>query len=291
MKRIVVLHSGGLDSTVMYRMALEDVRNEVIPVYFDIGHEYAWKERNSLPPEVIVHDMSWFSAKSVSKDNNNANDIYIPGRNMLFITLAATKYLPDEIWIGALMGEIHEQATDKNLEFLYRQNELLNYVLSPFKKVKVVYPFVERRMGKLEVTRWAAMNGLQQEILNSSSCLSGEPGNCGRCIVCLRRAGILPQVGMKEYYNVDPWTASENKKIIAEILKAELENDNSHYDRYRREEIIPTLLNEVYPGKSIEEIYEIYSDEKYNENKENSEEIKNSLEKFFEENEDGNYFS
>ena len=39
-KKIVVLHSGGLDSTVMWRLAKEDIRNEVTAVYFDIGHDY-----------------------------------------------------------------------------------------------------------------------------------------------------------------------------------------------------------------------------------------------------------
>jgi len=62
-KKIVVLHSGGLDSTVMWKMAKElDESNEVIAVYFDIGHDYAWKEKEKLPIGAIIHDMTWFQA-------------------------------------------------------------------------------------------------------------------------------------------------------------------------------------------------------------------------------------
>ena len=63
-KKIVVLHSGGLDSTVMWKMAKElDESNEVIAVYFDIGHDYAWKEKEKLPIGAIIHDMTWFQAQ------------------------------------------------------------------------------------------------------------------------------------------------------------------------------------------------------------------------------------
>jgi len=259
-KKIVILHSGGLDSTVMWRLAKEDIRNEVIAVYFDIGHEYAWKEKARLPSDAHVHDMTWFQAEGRGKQGNAMNNIFIPGRNMMFATIAACKYVPDEIWMGALMGEIHDQATDKNLEYLHRQNEILDYVLSPFGKVKVVFPFVERGWGKLQVTQWGVQNSMQQEILSSSSCMSGEEGNCGRCGVCLRRAGIFPQFNMHEHYNVDPWTAPENRKMIREIILAEINQDDSHYDSYRRQEIIPTLLANN-SGKSLEEILKMYTDD------------------------------
>ena len=258
-KKIVVLHSGGLDSTVMWRLAKEDIRNEVIAVYFDIGHEYAWKEKERLPSGTLVHDMTWFKAEGKGKDGNAMNNIFIPGRNMMFATIAACKYVPDEIWMGALMGEIHDQATDKNLEYLHRQNDILDYVLSPFGKVKVVFPFIERGWGKLQVTQWGVQNGMQQEILSSSSCMNGEAGNCGRCGVCLRRAGIFPQLRMQEHYNVDPWTAPENRKMIHDLIVAEINQDDSHYDSYRRQEIIPTLLANN-GGKSLSEILEIYTD-------------------------------
>lgn len=257
MTKVVVLHSGGLDSTLMYELAKSDPDNEVIPVYFDIGHEYAYKEKQCLPKDTIIHDMTWFQAEGVSKEGNSMSSIFIPGRNMMFITLAACKYIPDEIWLGALMGEIHESATDKNLEFLRKQNDVLGYTLSPFGKVKVRFPFIEKRWGKLELTRWGVDQGFSSMIEKSSSCMSGEKGSCGRCGVCIRRAGIFPQLGLEETFNTDVWEAPENRKYIADILKAAINNDPTHYDSYRTSEIIPTL-QEKYPGLALTEILDIY---------------------------------
>jgi 7-cyano-7-deazaguanine synthase in queuosine biosynthesis len=39
-KKVVILHSGGLDSTLMYELAREE-EYDVTAVYFDLGHEYA----------------------------------------------------------------------------------------------------------------------------------------------------------------------------------------------------------------------------------------------------------
>lgn len=252
MKKIIVLHSGGLDSTLMYELAkLES--SDVTPVYFDIGHEYAYKEKACLPKETHIHDMTWFSAQGKSKDGNGMGSIFIPGRNMMFATLAACKYVPDEIWLGALMGEIHASATDKNIQYQYRQNDLLDYVLSPFGNVKVVFPFVERGWGKLQVTAWGVANGFSHIIEKSSSCMSGESGSCGHCGVCVRRAGIFPQLGLKETFNTDVWSHPDNKKMIRGILGAYRDKDASHYDRYRTEEIVPTLIS-MYPSDSIDDL-------------------------------------
>ena len=102
-KSILVLHSGGLDSTLLYQMAKKEALN-VKAVYFDIGHDYAWKEKQSLPSEVEVIDVSWFQAEGKGKDGNTMGSIFIPGRNLLFIVMAACKFLPDEIWLGATLS-------------------------------------------------------------------------------------------------------------------------------------------------------------------------------------------
>jgi 7-cyano-7-deazaguanine synthase in queuosine biosynthesis len=242
-KKILILNSGGLDSMIMYHLAKAEYPDAIVEqCYFDIGHDYAWKEKAVLSKDVDVFDMTWFAATGHGKEGNAMNNIFIPGRNMMFAVLAASKYLPNEIWLGALCGEIHDQATDKNIKFKDMLNELLGYVLSPFTNdCKVVYPFVDRDWGKLEATEWAVNNGLKEQVLHSSSCMNGEEGNCGVCGVCLRRAGIFMQLGMSEEYNQDPFTAEQNRNMIKQLIKAEIEGDDSHYDRYRREELIPAL--------------------------------------------------
>lgn len=258
-KKIVVLYSGGLDSCVMLHMAKQIQDAEVIPVYFDIGHDYAWKEKAQLPKDCLVYDMTWFSAKGHSKDGNAMGGIFIPGRNMMFATLAACKFVPDEIWLGACCGEDHGQATDKNEHFRSLQNDLLEYVLSPFGKVRLVYPFIEHGLGKFGVTKYAVEQGLTEQVLASSSCMNGEAGNCGVCGVCLRRAGIFKQLGLREEYNQDPWTAKENRDMLRQMALAAHHKDFSHYNGYRLEEIVPVLEYHLHPGKTLLEIAQIYS--------------------------------
>lgn len=257
-KKVVILHSGGLDSTLMYELAREE-EYDVTAVYFDLGHEYAQKEKQALPPFVEVIDVSQLQAKGVGKAGNGMNNIFIPGRNMLLATMAAAKYVPDEIQLGALPGEIHDQATDKNEKFRNLYNQCLTYVMSPFGDVELHYPFVERDMNKIDITRQGVDRGFSSLILNSSSCMSGEKGACGRCGVCIRRAGIFQQLGLEEKYNVDPQTAPENRKLIFDIIKAEIENDDSHYDHNRRDELIPYLKlafgDSMFPLQSALEYY------------------------------------
>ncbi|MDO5650449.1 MAG: 7-cyano-7-deazaguanine synthase, partial [Gallicola sp.] len=177
------------------------------------------------------------------KSDNGMNNIFIPGRNLLLAVMAAAKYVPNQIWLGALCGEIHKYATDKNLKFRDDLSDLLTYVMSPFiEECKIVYPFVDKNWGKLQIVEWAINNGLKDKVLASSSCMEPEAGNCGRCGVCVRRAGIFRQLGFDENYNVEPFEAKENNKFLIDIIEAELNQDDSHYDSFRREEIVPSLI-------------------------------------------------
>lgn len=247
------MYSGGLDSLIMRKLAqLEYPDYEVIYVYYDIGHDYSWKEKAVLPSDVIVHDMSWFNAKGVGKEGNNTGNCFIPGRNMVFATLAASQYLPTEIWLGALQGEIHLRATDKNYEFAWQASLTLSYVLSPFiKKVSIIYPLAERGWGKLQATEWALEHGMRDEVLRSSSCMEGESGNCGRCATCARRWGIFTQLeakyNIREEYNVHPVESGVHNKMFVEMIDEYLNPSKTpHYDSFRVGEIVPAL--QIYFG-------------------------------------------
>lgn len=249
--KILILYSGGLDSLIMKEYAYKTYPEaEVISVYFDIGHDYAYKEKAALPKDVVVHDMSWFQALGVGKDGNNTGSIFIPGRNLMFIVNAACKYLPDEIWLGALLGEIHDKATDKNFEFLSKLQDTLNYVLSPFKdEIKVRFPLVDAGWDKLAATEWALQNGMEKQVLKSSSCMSGEEGNCGTCPVCLRRFGIFAQLGIAETYNTHPMDCLDHYPMMIEMVQTEMAINEDvvnetmvHYDEHRRRELIEPLM-------------------------------------------------
>lgn len=241
--KILILYSGGLDSLIMKRFAeVKYPTAEISMVWYDIGQEYAAKELAALPTDVDVLKLDWLTPNQQleSKDSSSGN-IFIPGRNLVLACAAACKYLPDEVWLGALQGEIHDKATDKNYQFLGEASRTLSYVLSPYKPngVKVRFPLAEAGLNKLTATDWAIGNGItRQQILSSSSCLSGEKGNCGHCVVCFRRWGIFKQLGFSETYNVDPLSVKANEDIAYEMLYG------SYYDEHRCSEIVPALEDE-----------------------------------------------
>jgi len=249
--KIVILFSGGLDSLIMKKYAeFYFPEAEVVCVFYDIGQEYLEKEMAALPDYVIRRKLDWLGGKAAAaKEGSTSGNIYIPGRNLVLATLVACADLPDEIWMGALLGETVAHGTDKNYEFLEHANRTLNYVLSPFKtKIQVRFPLADAGFNKFTATKWALENGLPaQEIIDSSSCLSGEAGKCGHCVVCFRRFGIFTQLGLTETYNVDPLSVKENQAIIYEMLYG------TYYDEHRKQEILPALemIDYEYPKEAI----------------------------------------
>lgn len=247
MKKIVILYSGGLDSLIMYHLALkENVNAEIKLVYYDIGQPYNHKEMKALPDNVEIRKVDWLKKgdKLISKSDSNSGNIIISGRNMTLASLVASADLPDEIWMGALLGETHKGSTDKNYTFLDKINNLFSYVMSPFDKIPVVkFPLADKGWGKFEAVEWGYNNGISKEVLmDSSSCLSGENGKCGKCVVCLRRWGIYRQLGFSEVYNTNPLEVAENISIIKEMLNYDIKG-KSHYDEFRRREILPAVYD------------------------------------------------
>ena len=147
--------------------------------------------------------------------------------------------------MGGLKGEDHDKATDKNLKFVEDTNTHFNYVFSPYETIpKLRFPLVEKMFGKFEAVEWALKHGnvTQHDLIKTSSCLSGEDGNCGHCVVCLRRWGIYKQLGFSEQYNKSPLTGKDNILVCIDMLKSELQSDyRGYYDVYRRKEIIGAL--------------------------------------------------
>lgn len=226
MKRILILFSGGLDSYILYHMALQEKGAIVEAIYWDHGHTAAKSEMARLPKFVKVRKVDWLNKVEglFSKEGDPSGPIYIPGRNLVFIVLSACEELPDEIWIGALLEENHDGGTDKNNIFLQKTTELLKYTLSPFKEdIKVRAPFVERGLTKYKAVKWALENGLTiNNIIKTISCYQQENAEnlepCGNCKQCLRRFAIFYDLGFNEQYLEHPLDSVKNRKWIDEMI-------------------------------------------------------------------------
>jgi len=234
--KILILYSGGLDSKIMEFYAKKKYPDaEIKKVWYDIGQEYNYKERACLEDDVDIKSVDWLGEQQgIAKDGSSSGAIFIPGRNAVLALLGASQYLPNEIWLGALRGE---KSTDKDEEFKALMNDLMKYVFSPFDIVPILrFPFFDEGWGKKDAVDWAFNNGLDINImLNSSSCLSGEKGNCGTCVVCVRRWGIFYQLGFKDLLNKTPFESVDSVKYLIAVLT------DDHYDSFRKAEIVPAL--------------------------------------------------
>lgn len=205
--RIVILYSGGLDSRIMYHYAkVYNPDSEIICVYYKHGAESEEMEIKNLPPFVNVKTVDWLddACLPVSKKSDPfAGNIYIPGRNLVFATLAACQYLPTEIWMGTLADECNSQATDKNGIFAHLFEETANYVLSPFSDgVELVMPFVREEWTKREMVSWALDHGLTElHLKNTVSCWHADGKPCGKCKQCVKRYLVMLLNGIQEPYN------------------------------------------------------------------------------------------
>jgi len=250
--KIVILYSGGMDSLAMLELAKENHKDdEIVLCHYDIGQPYAAKEMLSIKnstKKVDIRKVDWIRDDSgvvAKKSNPNAGRIFIPGRNLVLATMAASAYLPDEIWMGGLKGEDNPGATDKNKEFVDRTNETMAYVFRPFSPVpKLVFPLVDKLWGKYNTAEYLFNKVGPEAILKTSSCLSDTEGNCGTCITCLKRNYMFKQLGFEEKYEKHAMTDKNNVTMAIEMLKTDHDDKTAHYDKYRLQEIVPGLYIE-----------------------------------------------
>lgn len=243
-KKILVLYSGGLDSFILYHYA-KSLHQDVTAVYYEHGQPAMEKELAVLPDFVIRKKVEWLDETNrpvPMKSKPNEGSIFIPGRNMVFITLAASQFLPDEIWMGSVANEVSAASTDKNETFCIKMEGLLNYVLQDFLRddIRVRIPFVENAWGKAEAIKWALDNGIsEQDIYNTPSCYDeGDP--CGVCIQCLRRWSIFGLLDMAgENYKSDPAKSEMLRQSLVEILQGK-DKAQFYYD-----EIVPWVKKYV----------------------------------------------
>jgi 7-cyano-7-deazaguanine synthase in queuosine biosynthesis len=236
--KTVILYSGGMDS---YIMGLLAGAGNVVKLHYDIGQPYAEWERAALPADVVVRRVEWLTGGALANNSSGSGAIMIPGRNLALATLAACQECADEVWIGALRGEVHERATDKNFTFAALASCAIGYALKPYlPQVRVRLPLAERGWNKLDAARWALANGGSMAALKATrSCLAETQQPCGGCVVCLRRWGLFRQLGTEERTLEFPPLSTLGRAVISEMLSGD------KYDEARRAEVLPAWLDFV----------------------------------------------
>jgi len=192
---VVTLVSGGLDSTLIAKLAQEEGLIQY-PIFVDYGQRSRDQElaacRHAMDelglPEPKVANLSGFGELIHSGLTDPTLDIvkdaFTPGRNMLFILIAAAyavQVKADAISIG-LLHESTSLFPDQTSAFLHEAEALICRCMN--RDIKLLAPLASFR--KSDVVALAKLKGIS----NTYSCHLGNEEACGSCIAC-REFGMV----------------------------------------------------------------------------------------------------
>lgn len=200
----VILVSGGLDSTtLMYLFENEDIN--FIPLFINYGQHCVEKEFNTLQ-EVIplkyknkieVIDVSSIYKYSKSRfikpadlweEEISADDLYIPYRNVLLLTIAASfaQTVGMSKVYSAFINSNHAKEIDCSCSFFDKLEDLL----SDYGSVKIEMPF--RSFSKYEVAKLGIK--YHAPIGSTFSCQASPLIPCGACPNCVDRLEAIRKI-------------------------------------------------------------------------------------------------
>lgn len=186
---IVILVSGGLDSTLVAKLAQEE-NLQVFPLFVNYGQRSYTREfdacvtamkRLDLPAPAVA-DLGGYGKLIRSGLTDPSlrilEDAFTPGRNLLFL-LTASAYA---VQVGAnavSIGLLHEATTlfpDQTRKFLDEAERMIELAMG--KKIRILTPLSE--FFKRDVVALAESKGIS----GTYSCHLGSEQPCGKCIAC-----------------------------------------------------------------------------------------------------------
>lgn len=206
----LLLASGGMDSTVLaYKLAKE--RKKVIVLFIDYGQHCRDKEYRTLlkviPPE-YNNNVRVIRIGDVYKESNSrmiieanlwedsvvAEDMYLPYRNILFLSLASAyaQSMGIKDVFTAFINSNHAKEIDCSMEFFSK----LESLLLEFGSTRINMPF--RNMTKTEVAKLGLELGAPIEMTYSCQVNAHMP--CGACPNCVDRIVAINNI-LKEKNN------------------------------------------------------------------------------------------
>ncbi len=220
-KRVVVLVSGGIDSSVLlHYVARELGKTEIHALSFNYGQRHsrelecaAYQAQAAGAVEHRILDISFLGPllcegsvllsgggavpdlKDVPKEDLVQPPTYVPNRNMMFLSMAAAyaeAHGMREVYYGAQAQDEYGY-WDCTREFLDRINAVL--ALNRKEAVTICAPFVDK--SKAEIVGMGTALGV--DFSRTWSCYRGEEKACGTCPTCVERLNAFKHAGL-----VDP---------------------------------------------------------------------------------------
>jgi 7-cyano-7-deazaguanine synthase len=219
MKKAIVLLSGGLDSSTALYVAKKEGFDELYALTFEYGQKHdreirsasaiakavgvrehkivrlmlnAWKGSSLTDPDVVIQDGD--------ADRTDIPDTYVPARNMVFLSVAAS-YADaldiTDIFIGVSEMD-YSGYVDCREEFIRSMEQTINLgtVLGAEKKQKITIHAPFLRMTKADEVKLGTKLGVDFSL--TWSCYRGGEKPCGTCDSCLLRARAFAEAGIAD---------------------------------------------------------------------------------------------
>ncbi|MHA1115917.1 MAG: 7-cyano-7-deazaguanine synthase [Candidatus Heimdallarchaeaceae archaeon] len=233
MKKAIVLFSGGLDSTACLYWALEkydsvsllsflygskedeviERTNKTFADFFSIESkiislpflkEFTAKAGSNLSQSVEelpeFKEFEKLDDKDITIDS--AKKVWVPGRNLLFLSIAASAADSEKNTVDIIFGaniEEGETFPDNTKDFVERMNAAMR--LGCMNEVKVISPFIAS--DKKDIVLFLNEKSAKYEFSSSCYRLTGwtkdrRPIHCGKCESCLRRKRAFSNANIED---------------------------------------------------------------------------------------------
>ncbi len=220
-KKGIVLLSGGLDSATVAAIALE--RNyHIIGLSFDYGQRHRIElemskklaKHYSIEQKIFKIDLTQIGGSSLTsnikveegnlqRDKNELPNTYVPSRNIMFITIAASLAETigfNTIFIGANALD-YSGYPDCRPEFFEAMTRALNSGtrIGINEEFHIEVPL--QKLRKSEIITIGTSLGVPYEMTHS--CYEGNKKACGKCDSCLLRLRGFMEAGIKDPIEYD----------------------------------------------------------------------------------------
>lgn len=196
--KALVLHSGGLDSTLCILLAIE-MKREVVSLGIDYGQrhrielEYALTQCEKYGIERRLLHVAWDKpfreipvGRSLNEIQTGVSPAFLPGRNAVFLTLACAEAAgvgAKEVWIGVNSIDFSGYP-DCRPEFIEAFQNMIDVAIP--EGLKIVVPL--QQMSKPEIAAEAQRLGLVPG--DTWSCYQPRItpqgiSSCGECDACI----------------------------------------------------------------------------------------------------------
>jgi len=203
----ILLASGGLDSTTMAFWLLEKGIN-FVPLFLNYGQHCAETEFETLKkvlPTSHVNTIEYIDIQSIYAKSKSrfinaadlweeeivADDLYIPYRNVLLLTIGATfaQTMGLSNVYSAFINSNHAKEIDCSNEFFDKMEDML----ADYGSVKINMPF--RYFSKYEVAKIGIELGAP--IGSTFSCQASPIIPCGACPNCVDRLEAIRKIELE----------------------------------------------------------------------------------------------